>query len=79
MKRARSTEEQIIAVLREQEAGAKTADFRCRDSASEATNYKWKGRCVSLEVSEAKRCGRLRTENATLQRPLADAMLEMPV
>lgn len=55
MKRARFTEEQIIGVLKEQEAGAKTADLTRRHGVSEATIYNWKAKYGGLEVSEAKR------------------------
>ncbi len=76
MKRARFTEEQIIGVLKEQEAGAKTADLARRHGVSEATIYNWKAKYGGLEVSEAKRLRVLEDENAKLKRLLADAMLD---
>jgi putative transposase len=55
MKRLRFAEEQIVGVLQEQEAGAKTADVCRKHGISEATFYKWKAKYGGLEVSEAKR------------------------
>ena len=76
MKRKRLTEEQIIGVLREVEAGAKTADLARKHGVSEATLYNWKAQYGGLEVSEAKRLRALEDENAKLKRLLADAMLD---
>ena len=76
MKRARFTEEQIIGVLKEQEAGAKTADLARRHGVSEPTTYNWKAKYGGLEVSEAKRLRSLEDENAKLKRLLAEAMLD---
>jgi putative transposase len=61
MKRARFTEEQIIGVLREHEAGARTVDLARKHGVSEATLYNWKTKYGGLEVSEAKRLNSLRT------------------
>src|SRR3546814_5221430 len=74
MKRARFTEEQIIGVLEEVEAGAKTADLARRHGVSEATIYNWKAKYGGLEVSEAKRLRSLEDENAKLKRLLAGAI-----
>jgi putative transposase len=76
MKRSRFTEEQIIAVLKEHEAGAKTAELARRHGISEATIYNWKARYGGLEVSEAKRLKALEEENARLKKLLAEQMLD---
>lgn len=76
MKRSRFTEEQIIGILQEQEAGAATADVCRRHGVSSATFYKWKAKYGGLEVSEAKRMKALEDENGRLERMLADAMLD---
>ena len=76
MKRKRFSEEQIIGVLKEAEAGAKTADLARRHGVSEATIYNWKAKYGGLEVSEARRLRELEGENAKLKRLLADTMLD---
>ena len=79
MKRTRFTEEQIIGLLKEAEAGAKTADLARRHGVSEATIYNWKAKYGGLEVSEAKRLRSLEDENAKLKKLLAEAMLDIAV
>jgi len=76
MKRSRFSEEQIIGILREGEAGAKTADLCRRHAISAATFYNWKAKFGGMDVSEAKRLRALEEENAKLKRLLADAMLD---
>lgn len=77
MKRARFTEEQIIGVLREHEAGMKTADVCRKHGISEATFYNWKARYGGKDVSEAKRLKSLEDENAKLKKLLAEQMLDV--
>jgi putative transposase len=76
MKPSRFTEEQIIGILREHEAGAKTAELARKHGISEATLYNWKAKYGGLDVSEAKRLKALEDENAKLKKLLAEAMLD---
>lgn len=75
MKRSRFTEEQIIGVLKEHEAGMKTADLCRKNGISEARFYNWKAKFGGMEVSEAKRLKALEDENAKLKKLLAESML----
>src|SRR4249919_1682243 len=76
MKRGRFSEEQIIAILREHEAGAKAAELARKHGISEATLYNWKAKCGGIDVSEAKRLRMLEDENRKLKKLLAESMLD---
>ena len=73
MKTKRFSEEQVIAVLKEAEAGAKTKDLCRRHGISEATFYNWKAKYAGMTVSEARRLKDFEGENGKLKRLLADA------
>ena len=75
MKR-RFTEEQIIGILREQEAGAKVQEIIRRHGIAEQTFYRWKAKFGGMDASDARRLKELEAENAKLKRLLADAMLD---
>jgi len=76
MKGSRFSEEQIIGMLREHDAGAKTEEVCRRHGISSATFYKWKSKYGGLDASEARRLKALEDENRRLKRLLADAMLD---
>ena len=77
MKRSRFSEEQIIAILKEQEAGVPVSELCRKHGVSDASIYKWKAKYGGgMDVSEAKRLKALEDENAKLKRMLADAMLD---
>jgi putative transposase len=79
MRRSRFTEEQIIAILAEQERGMATAEVCRRHGVSSATFYKWKAKFGGMDVSDARRLKTLEQENARLKRLLAEAELDKAV
>jgi putative transposase len=76
MKRSRFTEDQIIGILKEHEAGVAVADLCRKHGVSNASVYKWKAKYGGMDVSEARKLRALEDENAKLKRLLADAMLD---
>ncbi len=76
MKRSRLTEDQIIGILKERDAGISVADLCRKHGVSDASVYKWKAKYGGMGVSEAKRLKGLKDENARLKRLLADATLD---
>jgi len=76
MKRKRFSEEQIIGILKEHEAGIPVSDLCRKHGVSDASIYKWKARYGGLDVSEAKRLKQLEDENSKLKKLLAEAMLD---
>jgi putative transposase len=79
MKRSRFTEEQIIGMLKEHEAGMKTAEVCRKNGISEATFYNYKAKYGGLDVSDARRLKALEEENAKLKKLLAEQMLDNAV
>jgi putative transposase len=77
--RKRHTEEQIIGVLKESEAGVKTADLCRKHGISEGTFYKWKNKFGGMDVSDAKRLRALEDENRRLKQLVADQALDIVV
>lgn len=74
--RKRFTEEQIIAVLKDAEAGTKTAEICRQHGISDATFYKWKAKYAGLEVSDLRKMKALEEENSKLKRIVADLSLD---
>ena len=76
MRKSRFSEEQIIAILAEQERGIATSEVCRRHGMSSATFYKWKAKYGGMDVSDARKLKTLETENARLKKLLADSMLD---
>jgi putative transposase len=76
MRGTRYTEEQIVALLKEQEAGVKTADLCRKHGISEQTFYRWKAKYGGLDVGDAQRLKTLEDENRRLKRLVADLALD---
>lgn len=79
MRKSRFTEEQIVQVLQEWDAGAKLAELVRRHGVTEQTLYRWKKKYGGLQVSEAKRLKALEEENRQLKRLVADQALNLHV
>jgi putative transposase len=77
VKKSRFTEAQIIAVLREQEAGGTTDEVCCRHGISHQTFYRWKSKYGGLDVSDAQKLKALEDENRRLKKLLAESMLDV--
>jgi len=76
MRRSRFSEEQIVGILKEHEAGAQTAELCRRHGISEQTFYTWKKKYGGMDVSEARRLKQLEYENGRLKRLVADQALD---
>ena len=76
MKRSRFSEEQIIGILKEHEAGMSAADLCRKHGISDATFYKWRSKYGGMEVSEARKLKVLEEENRKLKKLLAEQMLD---
>lgn len=77
MRKSRFSDEQIINILKEHQAGLGAAELCRKHGISDATFYKWRSRFGGMEVSDAKRLRALEEENGKLKRLLADAMLDV--
>ena len=77
MRKSRFSEEQIIGVLKEHQAGLPVADLCRKHGISEATFYNWRSRYGGMEVSDAKRLKALEEENRKLKKLLAESVLDV--
>lgn len=79
MKRSRFSEEQIIGILRQAEAGVRVADLCRQYGISDATFYKWRSKFGGMSVSDAKRLKQLEEENARLKKLVGEQALDISV
>ena len=77
MKRSRFSEEQIIGILKEHQAGLDAKELCRKHGISDATFYKWRSKYGGMEVSDARRLKTLEAENAKLKRMLAEQMMDV--
>jgi putative transposase len=77
VKKSRFTEQQIVGILKESEAGVKTADLCRKHGVSSATFYKWKSKFGGMDVSDVAKLRGLEDENRRLKKLLADSALEI--
>lgn len=79
MKKSRYSETQIIAILKKQEAGMKTADICREHGINQATFYNWKSKYGGMEASDVKRLRKLEAENARMKRMYAELSLDYQI